>query len=284
MGEAVQTIPRVFLGEALRQLRADSKKTLDEAAKAAGKDRARLIKVLDGKATLTADELEALATFLEASPARRLEIMALGVEARRKPTGNPYMDLGQGSYRRVAWLEAMAKDIWAYEKGIYPHPIQSPAYIRALMVASRGIWWEGSSDELENRVTFRVERQRLIFEAEKPKQVEVLFTNDALDGIVGDQDVMRDQKKYVLDAMNNYPHLTVRIVPVEAKDNPAQHGGLAMHRFGEVLRPVGFLPVVYGPSTYYDTVMDTERILRAFNKLRELAWSPEDTRSHLEEK
>ena len=59
MAEAVQTIPRVFLGEALKQLRADSGKTLDDAAKAAGKDRARLIKVLEGKATLTADELDA---------------------------------------------------------------------------------------------------------------------------------------------------------------------------------------------------------------------------------
>ncbi|OLT11066.1 hypothetical protein BJF78_27805 [Pseudonocardia sp. CNS-139] len=82
--------------------------------------------------------------------------------------------------------------------------------------------------------------------------------------------------------MDRYPHLTVRIVPVEAKGNPAQHGGLTMFRFGEALQPVGFLPTVYGPSAYFDRVTDTERIMRAFNKLRELAWSPEETRSHLE--
>ena len=44
-----------------------------------------------------------------------------------------------------------------------------------------------------------------------------------------------------------------------------------------------FLPAVYGPSVYYDKVADTERIMRAFNKLRELAWSPEETRRRLEE-
>ncbi|OLT11067.1 hypothetical protein BJF78_27810 [Pseudonocardia sp. CNS-139] len=185
----------MFLGEALRQLRDSSRKTLDDAARAAGKDRARLIKVLDGKATLTAAELEALATFLEATPAQRDEIMALGVEARKKPTGSLYTDLVEGSHRRVAWLEAMAKDIWEYEKGIYPHLVQSPTYVRAVLLASRGIWWEGSDEELENRVTYRLERQRQVFEAERPKQVEILFTSDTLDAVVDGPDVMREQSR-----------------------------------------------------------------------------------------
>ena len=282
MAEAVQTIPRVFLGEALRQLRDSSKKTLDDAARAAGKDRARLIKVLDGKATLTAAELDALVAFLEATPAQREEIVALGVEARKKPAGSLYMDLVEGSHRRVAWLEAMAHDIWQYEKGIYPHLLQSPTYVRELMIGYRGIWWEGSEEELENRVTYRLERQRQVFEADHPKQVEIMFTADTLDAMVGGSEVMREQRGYVLDLMDQYPNLTVRIVPVETKGNPAQSGPLTMLRFGEALQPVGFLPTVYGPSAYYDRVTDTERIMRAFNKIRELAWSPEKTREHLE--
>lgn len=282
MAEAVQTIPRVFLGEALRQLRADSKKTLDGAAEAAGKDRARLIKVLDGKATLLAEELEALVDYLEASPTRRKEILALGIEARKRPTDSPYTDLVEGSYRRVAWLEAMAKDIWVYEKGIYPYLIQSPEYIDALMKASEGIWWDESGEERARRVAFRLERQRLVFDAEQRKQVEVMFTDDALAAEVGDNEVMRKQREHTIQVMDKYANLTVRIVPVTARDNPAQHGGLSMLRFGEVLRPVGFLPVVYGPSTYFDKVTDTERIMRAFNKLRELALTPAETRSYLE--
>jgi hypothetical protein len=56
-----------------------------------------------------------------------------------------------------------------------------------------------------------------------------------------------------------------------------------MLRFGEVLRPVSFLPVVCGPSLYFDQTEDTERIMRAFDKLRELALSPAETRAVLEE-
>jgi transcriptional regulator with XRE-family HTH domain len=282
VAEAVQTIPRVFLGEALKQLRADSGKTLDDAAKAAGKDRARLIKVLEGKATLTADELDALVAFLKAPPTRRNEIMALGVEARKKPTGSPYMDLVEGSYRRIAWLEAMASDIWIYEKGIYPYLLQSEEYINALMLAAEGIWWDEINEDRTNRVVFRIERQRLVFESAEPKQVEILLTDDALTAEVGSPDIMRRQKTHVLAVMDEYPNVTVRIVPTRTRDNPAQHGGLSMLRFGEALRPVGFLPVVYGPSTYFDKATDTERILRAFTKLRELALSPEETRRHFE--
>jgi transcriptional regulator with XRE-family HTH domain len=282
VAEAVQTIPRVFLGEALKQLRADSGKTLDDAAKAAGKDRARLIKVLEGKATLTADELDALVAFLKASQTRRKEIMALGVEARKKPTGSPYMDLVEGSYRRIAWLEAMASDIWVYEKGIYPYLVQSDEYINALMLAAEGIWWEELNKDRAIRVAFRIERQRLVFESKEPKQVEILLTDDALIAEVGSPEIMHKQKRHVLAVMDKYPNVNVRIVPTRARGNPAQHGGLSMLQFGEVLRPVGFLPVVYGPSTYFDKVADTERILRAFNKLRELALSPEETRGYFE--
>ena len=285
MAEAVQTIPRVFLGEALRQLRADSKKTLDDAAKAAGKDRARLIKVLDGKATLSGDELDALVDFLGAPATRRTEILALGVEARKKPTGSPYMDLVEGSFRRIAWLESMAKDIWTYEKGIYPYLIQSPEYVEALMCTGEGIWWEQSEgDARANRVAFRLERQRLVFEAPEPKQVEVMFTDDTVVAQVGGPEVMRKQREHVLSVIDRYHNVVVRVVPAAAGDNPAQQGGLSMLRFGDLLRPVGLLPVVYGPSTYFDKVADTERIMRAFNKLRELALSPEQTRRFLQDK
>ncbi|MDQ3403163.1 MAG: Scr1 family TA system antitoxin-like transcriptional regulator [Actinomycetota bacterium] len=285
MGQAVQTIPRVFLGEALKQLRSDAGKTLDDAAKSVGKDRARLIKVLEGTATLSAEELRSLVDFLDAPPGVRDEIIALGVEARKRPSDSPYIDLGPGSHRRIAWLEAMAKDIWIYDKGIYPHLVHSPEYVDALMGASENIWWEDvSGKERANRAAFRLERQRMVLDPEKHKQIDLMFTDDALTAEVGSPEIMRIQLAHVIRVINEYPNVTIRVVPGNVRDNPAQHGGLTMLRFGDVLRPVGFLPVVYGPSTYFDKVADTERLLRAFNKLRELALSPEKTWEFLESK
>jgi hypothetical protein len=48
-----------------------------------------------------------------------------------------------------------------------------------------------------------------------------------------------------------------------------------------VLRPIGFLPVAYGPSLYFDKASDTDRLTRALNKIREIAYSPRRTREIL---
>jgi hypothetical protein len=279
----VQTIPRVLLGEALKQLRSAAGVTLDAAAQVIGKDRPRLVKVLDGKATLSTEELEALVDFFGAKDPARAEILALGIQARKRATGSPYLDLAPGSFRRIAWLEAMATDIWIYEKGIFPSFVQSPAYIDAVMRTTEGIWWDRPGN-ISDLVEFRLERQRRVLETDSPKRMEVMLSDDALMAPFGGPEVMRGQLEHVLAMIERHPNLTVRIVPVEASGNPVQGGGLIMLRFGELLRPVGFLPVVYGPSVYLDETEDTERIMRAFNRLRDLALSPQATRVFLEKK
>jgi transcriptional regulator with XRE-family HTH domain len=281
MAVGVQTISRVLLGEALKQLRSEAGVTLDAAAKVIGKDRPRLVKVLDGKATLSTEELEALVDFFGAQDPARAEILTLGIEARKRATAGPYLDLAPGSFRRIAWLEAMAKDIWTYESGIIPMFLQSPDYIDAVLRTGEDIWWEGVRADL---VAFRLERQRRVFEADTPKRVEVVLTEASLSVMVGNPEVMQGQLKYMLAMLDRFPGLKVRVVPTATAGNPAPVGGLIMLRFGEVLRPVGFLPVAYGPSVYFDEVEDTERILRAFTRLRDLALSSEDTRAFLEKK
>ncbi len=278
MGEAVPTLPRLFLGEALRQLREDSGRSLDAAAAHIGKNRQRLIRLLDGKATLTRDELEKLITFLGAGKQLRRELAALGEEARKKPNDEPYTDLGPGAYRRVAYLEAMATTVRSYEKGIFPALVQSPAYVEALMELSHGIWWDEAADqERLDRAAIRLERQRRVFESKKDKEVHLLFTDDAFDAVVGSSEVMREQVTHVLSMVDAQPRLTVQVVPAAVRNNPAQHGGLTLFGFGEVLRTIGSLPVVYGPATYFDKEPDTRCLERAFAKLCELALSRSET-------
>jgi transcriptional regulator with XRE-family HTH domain len=283
MAVGVQTIPRVLLGEALKQLRSEAGATLDAAAQVIGKDRPRLVKVLDGKATLSTEELEALVDFLGAKEPARAEILALGIQARKRATGTPYMDLAPASFRRLAWLEAMAKDIWIYENGVLPSFVQSPAYAEAVLRTTEGIWWD-EADDIADLVAFRLERQRRILESDSPKRLEVMFTDETLRAGFGGPEVMRGQLEHILGAIDRHQNLAVRIVPMAAVGNPVQGGGLIMLRFGELLRPVGFLPVVYGPSVYLDDTADTERIMRAFNRLRDIALSPQATRMFLEKK
>ena len=126
MAAGVLTVPRLFLGEALKRLRAESRKTLDETAAAIGKSRARLINVLDGKGTLTVDELARLLDFLGARASQKPGLLALGAEARKRPTRRPYTDLLPSAYERITDLQSMANEIDWSERGVIPGLLRMP--------------------------------------------------------------------------------------------------------------------------------------------------------------
>jgi len=266
-------------------LRTDSKISLDEAARHIGKSRQRLTNLLDGVATLTAEELRALAIFLGAGSGQLKDIEALGIDARRKnAAGDPYTDVGPESWRRVAYLEAKALVIFSYQKGIFPALIQSPEYVDALIKATEGIWLnELDYTARAAKVAFRIERQRLVFDSPEASKVHLFFTDDTFDTGVGET-VIRAQLRHVISAIEQHENLTVRIVPTKACKNPAPHGGLTLFDFGTILRPIGIQPIIYGPSTYLDKAEDTARFSRAFDRFREIALSPEESLSAIEAK
>ncbi len=279
MPEAVPTFPRLFLGEVLKRLRAESGKKTEDLAVAIGKDRGQMSRVLDGKGTLSVDELAQLLDVLGATPDQKRELLALGAEARKRPTRRPYTDLLPRSYERLADLESMATEIWSYDPGIIPGPLQIPEYIEALMTDGDGIWWESSWEERRNRISFRLERQKLMMVADPPKSLRFILTDTALRTEVGGPDVMRRQLEHLLRMIDERPDTAIQILSATAAHNPAQGGGgLALLHFGQTLRPVGFLHGFYGPSTYFDEPIDTGRLFRAFGRLEALAASADESR------
>ena len=279
MAAGVLTVSRLFLGEALKRLRAESRKTLDETAAVIGKSRARLINVLDGKGTLTADEMARLLDFLGAKPTQKAGLLALGAEARKRPTRRPYTDLLPSSYERITDLQSMASEIHWYEPGVIPGLLQIREYFEAIAADTEGIWWEGSGEERRNRVTFQLERQRVILEANPPKAMSFVITDDALRTEVGGPETMARQLRHLLSLVDALPNITIQVLSSTVPHNPAPSAGLILLRLGPQLHPVGFLPVAYGPSTYLDDPEDTERVTRAFTRVRELAMSPEESRA-----
>ncbi|RLK54590.1 helix-turn-helix domain-containing protein [Actinokineospora cianjurensis] len=278
MAKGAATMPRVFLGVALAQLRSDAGISLEAAAKHVGKPRQRLMNLLEGRATFTAEELTTLAKYLGATGDRLSELESLGAEARKSPTGDPYTDLGPESWRRVAYLEAKAESIQAYENGVFPALVQSGEYLTALNEASEGIWLDAAPEPARaKRVAARLERQRSVFDHADSKHIQLYFTEDTFNAGVGSADVMAAQCDYITELARAYQNLAIRIIPSPVWDNPAHYGAFVLFGFGALLRPIGFLPVIYGPSTYIDKPEDTDRIARAFERLDQLALSRDDS-------
>ena len=279
---SVPTVPRLFLGQALKRLRDESGLKIDDVAACIRKDRSRLAKLFDGKGQLTVDELTTLLDFLGATAKQKRELLDLGVDARKRATKRPYTDLLPGSYERATDLETMATEIWRYELGALPVLLQVPEYIEAQMLAADGIFWPSSWEERRNRITFRLERQKLVMDADSPKTLRFIISDDALRTPVGGQDIMRRQLAHIIQMIDERPNLTVQVISSTEPQNPTRSGGLILLHFGELLQPVAFLPVIYGPSTYFNEPEDIGVLMRVFGRLEGLAKSPEESRKVIE--
>lgn len=283
MPGAVQTLPRRLLGGELKRLRGKAGLSAAEAAAAIAKDQSRLSRVEDGRSNLTADELSVLLDLFGVTKAERKRLLTMGVEARkRQPKQRAYVDTLPGSFRRISNLEAEASHIFSYEKGIFPGLLQCDVYAEAVMAAGDGVWWESSYQERVDRVSFRLDRQRRVFEAEPAKQLEFIITDDALRTEFGGPRVLPRQLAHVLELLDKYPNLSIRLLSATAPDSPAPYGGFALLRFPEPAKPVGFMSVVYGPSPYLDERADTEALGRVFARLRELASDKAESRLEIE--
>jgi transcriptional regulator with XRE-family HTH domain len=278
MAGAVPTLPRLFLGQALKRLREESGKKVDEVAAVISMDRSRLARLFDGKGAFTPDELETLVTYLGATAKQKRELLRLGTEARKRATKRPYTDLLPGAYERLADLETMATEIWRYERGVIPALLQIPEYVEAQMLTGDGIFWPASWEERRNRITFRLERQKLVMEAEPDKTLRLIVSDSALRTQIGGPEIMTRQLDHILQLIDERPNLTFQVISATEPQNPARSGDFLLLHFGELLSPVAFLPVVYGPSTYFNQPEDTGVLMRLFGRLEGLALSPDESR------
>jgi transcriptional regulator with XRE-family HTH domain len=278
MAAGVLTLPRLYLGMGLKRLRAESGKTLDETAAMLGKSRARLITVLDGKGTLTADELGRLLDFLGAKPAQRKELLRLGIEARKRSTRQVHADELPDEYQVTVDLESMATEIWIYERGLVPGLLQIPEYVEGVMATGDGIWWERSWEERRNRVNFRLERQKLIMESKEPRTLRFVISDEALRTEVGGPATLRRQLDHLLSLIDTRPNINIRVLSATSAHNPMPTAGMTLLLLGAALPALALLPVVYGPSTYVDDPVLVDRLFRARGKIEELALDRAESR------
>lgn len=283
MSGAVQTIPRRLLGGELKRLRIKAGLSATEAAAAIGKDQSRLSRVEDGRGNLTADELSILLELFGATKGERKKVLAMGAEARkRQPKQRAYVDTLPGSYHRISNLEAEASHIFSYQKGVFPGLLQCDVYAEAVVAACDDVWWESSYQERVDRVSFRLDRQRRVFQAEPAKQLEFIITDDVLKTEFGGPRVLRRQLEHVLRLLDDHPALKIHVLSASAADSPAPLGGFNLLRFPEPALPVGLISVVYGPSPTLDEPADTEALGRVFTRLTEMASGEAESRRLIE--
>lgn len=275
-----QTVERRQLGLMLKRLRRAADRSQVEAARAIGRDQTRVSRAEVGNGSLSIDELTVLLDLYGVLDQDRQTVLSLGAQARKRQRGATYTDVLPGGFQRLADLEADATVIRSYEVGIIPGLLQSPGYLHALINTGVDIWWDAEHEEIEGRVGFRLEQQHRVLDAIPQKELRFIFTEDALQHIVGDPSTMRSQLLHLLSLLEKQSRLTIQVLPAGAVDSPLLGGGFLLMDFDGSPR-CGSASVVFGPCTYHDAERDTVAMLRAFRRVEELAFTPDESRSFL---
>ncbi|MBF6361714.1 helix-turn-helix domain-containing protein [Nocardia farcinica] len=204
---------RKALGARLRELRKDAGLKAQELSASAGWHWSKTSRIEHGKqapseadlatwcrvcdAQLALPDLVATLRNVEAQWAEWRRVTATG-HARRQ--------------RRSVELMTRTQLLRTYSSVLIPGLLQTEAYARAAIRTC--IDFLGTVDDLDAAVAARMDRQRVLREG--PLKMATLIDESALRKTVGDDSIMRDQLRHLLDVGFGNAKLVLGVVPAEA--------------------------------------------------------------------
>ncbi|MGW5128448.1 helix-turn-helix domain-containing protein [Streptomyces sp. NPDC004069] len=160
-----------------------------------------------------------------------------------------------------------AVSIKEYAAHVVPGLLQTEAYARAVLSVGRTL---NSQEQLEERITARLERQERLSAPGRP-ELWVILDEAVLRRPVGGQAVMREQLERLLEAASQ-PHVTVQVLPFDQGEHEVMGGSLT------VLAMPDESEVAYTEGAHYGQLIEDLAEVRSFaltyDRLRAAALPP----------
>jgi transcriptional regulator with XRE-family HTH domain len=197
------TISRLQLGMELQQLRERAGKDREEVAARLGWYPGKVSKVEQGTATVSATEIDALVSFLDADPATADRIRRLGTEARKRGSYGKVSDWA----RTYVGMEAGASEIDIFAEELIPGLLQTEDYARE--VAKESLVTKAA--DVDQLVKSRVERRNKLY-SDNPPLLSIVLGEAALRRLVGGPAVMRQQLELLREVADLH-NVTLQVLP-----------------------------------------------------------------------
>ncbi|MFJ1603888.1 helix-turn-helix domain-containing protein [Streptomyces sp. NPDC088253] len=173
-------------------------------------------------------------------------------------------------FAEVVELERTATRICEFAPTLVPGLLQTAEYAGAVTLATNPFVTE---EHVEEKVTARLERARVLADATRPEYWVVLHEN-ALRVPVGGPAAMAEQLGHIATMVREHKAVA-QVVPYDAGAHTAMGGMLALMEFEDAP------PTAYTETSFSGTLMDdpavVKRAQRAYDLLRAVALSPEAT-------
>ncbi|GAA3298229.1 helix-turn-helix transcriptional regulator [Dactylosporangium vinaceum] len=261
------TVRRRALGNLLRQYRIEKDLKVSDVAERLMAHPSKISRIESGERSPILRDVRDLCQIYGLTAERTAQLLQLAREAREQGWWQQY-DIEGGEY---LGLESEALKINNFESSIVPGPLQTADYARTVLRAVRP---ELTGDQVEQTVEVRMVRQHSITENEEPELWAVL-DEAVLHRQVGGPDVMRRQLGFLAEVAG-HRHVTVQVIPFAAGAHQAMSSAFAWLEFAEGLPGVVLVEGLVG-SLYLEKPADIARYRRAFDRLRAIAISPDDS-------
>jgi transcriptional regulator with XRE-family HTH domain len=192
-------------------------------------------------------------------------------EASQRGWWHQYAGSIPAQYATYIGFEAEADQIWSFDAITMPGLLQTEAYARAMFQGSATRYTE---EEIDRRVTVRLQRQAMLTGDDPPK-IWFVLDEAAIRRQVGGPATLTEQLERIVEVAS-LPHVDVQVVPFAVGAHPGTPGSFILLKFADPGDP----PVVYIETMagdLYPEDDDIQAAILAFDRLRAIALSPDDS-------
>ncbi|CAL9498519.1 hypothetical protein SUDANB145_03368 [Streptomyces sp. enrichment culture] len=276
-GEPGSVVRRMLLGSQLRRLREARGITREAAGYSIRASESKISRMELGRVSFKTRDVEDLLTLYGITDEQeRASLLSLAKEANVAGWWHSYSDVLPSWFPTYVGLEGAASVIRVYEVQFVHGLLQTPEYARA--VVRRGA--RGASEEdVERRVTLRLERQKYLV-AENAPQFHIVLDEAALRRPYGDREVMRGQLQHLID-MSERPNIRLQVMPFGFGGHSGESGAFTLLSFPESdLSDVVYLEQLTS-ALYLDKPEDVAQYEKAIEELQRDSPGPDESRDVL---
>ncbi|WP_409471126.1 helix-turn-helix domain-containing protein [Streptomyces sp. HC307] len=260
-------------GAELRKLRERAGLSATEAGQLLGIKQSQVSNMEAGRVGVSPERVRTIACHYDCSDQPLIQALGDMTSQRTRGWWEQYRELLPTALLDLAELEHHAQSLRAATTARIPGLLQTREY--ALEIFRQAVT-ELSPPDIENRLSFRIKRQAILYRESNPTPYEATVHEAALRMKVGGPTVSRQQLQYLLD-MSERDHITLRAITFDAGAYPGS-GQSIYYSYG----PVPQLDTVQLDQSHGVAFLDAEAQLQKyrtlFDRIDAVALSPEKTR------
>lgn len=271
------TALRMMLGAHLRQLREARGISREDAGWRIRSSESKISRMELGRVSFKERDIADLLTLYGVSAQdERDRLMALARNANTPGWWHRYGDVLPSWFQSYLGLEAAATVIRTYEIQFVPGLLQTADYARAVILLGHRT---ASADEVNRRVSLRMDRQRILTRRDPP-HLWVVMDEAVLRRPVGGQEVMRGQLAALIEA-SKLPNIRLQVIPFNAGGHAASGGAFSILRFRDEDLPDVVYVEQLTSAIYLDKRDDVDHYVAAMETLAAEADPPHRTANML---